>query len=368
MDSSGRLERLIPATSEAAYDRLTCYRFAQRYVEGKKVADIGWREIGYGSHLLAETAESLTELTNSSEAVGVASTIYPAPNASYREVALPELPYPEDHFDVVVAFGLVDNLEHPGDLVREAKRVSKPAGVFVISARDKQTHANDRNRPNSGSGDMYVPEFRELLERHFKHVRIYRQGAVAGGFVIPVSEEITSTAVESVRFALTNPYISAEPPTTGSVIAVCSDIEVSEQEEQSYLLLDRDSRVFDECEDRAEDVGLLRDEIRRMQETEVQSFQDSLKLHRTEIAYLRAQIRRSKADSNAEIRRLKSQIHRLENQMENQIHRLENHIREMEESTTWRIFEPYRRLRARMNSKKERPPEGTEGSGGDRSG
>ena len=200
---------------------------------------------------------------------------------------------------------------------------------------------------------MYVLEFQELLERHFKHVRVYRQGAVAGSFVFPASEEISSTAVESARLALTNPDISAAPPTTGSVIAVCSDIEVSEQEEQPYLLLDRDSRVFDECEDRAEDVGLLRDEIRRMQETEVQAFQDSLKLHRTEMAYLRAQIRRS----NAEIRRLKSQIHSLK-----------SHIREMEESTTWRIFEPYRRLRARMDSRGKQSPESTDGSGGDRPG
>ena len=28
MDSTRRLQQLIPATSEAAYDRLTCYRFA----------------------------------------------------------------------------------------------------------------------------------------------------------------------------------------------------------------------------------------------------------------------------------------------------------------------------------------------------
>ena len=39
-----------------------------------------------------------------------------------------------------------------------------------------------------------------------------------------------------------------------------------------YLLLDRDRRIFDECEDRAEDVELLREEVERMQETEVQAF------------------------------------------------------------------------------------------------
>src|SRR5215210_7207639 len=290
MDLTGHLEQLIPATSEAAYDRLACYRFAQRYVEGKDVADIGWGEVGYGSHLLAETAQSVAGLTNSSEAVDLVSTVYSAPNTSYRETDLPELPYPEDHFDVVVAFGVVENLEHPEDLVREAKRVSKPAGVLVISAWDKQNHANDRKRRAAGGREMYVLEFQAILERHFKHVRVYRQGAVAGSFVFPASEEVTSTAVESARLGLTNPYFSAAPPTTGSVMAVCSDVEVSE--EQPYLVLDRDRRVFDECEDRAEDVELLREEIRRMQETEVQAFQDSLKLRGTEIGYLRAQIRR----------------------------------------------------------------------------
>jgi hypothetical protein len=39
------------ANSEAAYERLTGYGFAQRYVKGKIVANVGWEEIGYGSRL-----------------------------------------------------------------------------------------------------------------------------------------------------------------------------------------------------------------------------------------------------------------------------------------------------------------------------
>ena len=66
-----------------------------------------------------------------------------------------------------------------------------------------------------------------------------------------------------------------------------------------------------------------------MQETEVQVFQDSLNMHRTEITHLRACIRRS----DAEIQHLKIQ-------MKNQIQKLTGQIREMENSTTWRIFEP----------------------------
>ncbi len=272
------------AGSEAAYDRLTSYGFARRYVGEKTVADIGWEEIGYGSRLLAEAAQSVAGLANSSEAVERASATYSAPNVSYQRVDLPKLPHPEGHFDVVVALGVVENLEHPEDLVRELKRVLQRDGVLVISVPDKQANVNEREGID-GRREMYVLQFRELLERHFGHVHIYRQGAVAGGFVFPVSEEVTSTPIESSRFSLSDPELGTEPPTTRSVIAVCSDAEALGQKEQPYLLLDRDRHVFDECEERAEDVELMRSEIRQMQETEVQAFVDALRLHRS-LAYV----------------------------------------------------------------------------------
>jgi SAM-dependent methyltransferase len=280
LESESTLYPELPAGAEATYDRLTGYGFARRYVKGKIVADIGWEEVGYGSRLLAQTAESVTGLSSLPEAVDLASAVYSAPNVSYRGANLPELPLSAGYFDVVVAFGLVENLEHPEALVREAKRVLKEDGVFVISALDKQTNTNDRNRGDTdGRREMYVPKFRELLERHFGHVQMYRQGAVAGGFVFPVSEEAIAVPVETVRFSLTDPHLGAGPPVTRSVIAVCSDVaEAVEQEERPYLLLDRDRRVFDEYEERVEDVELLRGEIWQMQETEVQAFVEALKI------------------------------------------------------------------------------------------
>jgi SAM-dependent methyltransferase len=279
----------LPASAEAAYDRLTGYGFARRYVKGKVVADIGREEVGYGARLLAETAESVTGLSSLPEAVDLASAVYSAPNVSYRRANLPELPLPEGYFDVVVAFGLVENLEHPEDLVKEAKRILKEDGVFVISTLDRQTNTNDRNRVGiDGRREMYVPEFRELLQRDFGYVRIYRHGAVAGGFVFPASEEVTGAPVESARFSVTDHDFSVEPPTTRSVLAVCSDAAeaLGPEEEQPYLLLDRDRRVFDEYEERVEDVELLRGEVQRMQETEVQAFVDAIKVRKSLIQEL----------------------------------------------------------------------------------
>jgi SAM-dependent methyltransferase len=286
-ESTPHQEQPVPASAETAYDRLTGYGFARRYVKGKVVADIG-PEVGYGSRLLAETAESVTGLISSPETTDQASAVYSAPNVSYRTADLPDLPVSNDSFDVVVAFGVVENLEHPDDLVRAARRVLKEGGVLIISALDRQTNTNDRNPGGiDGRREMYVPEFRELLERRFGYVQIYRQGAVAGGFVFPASEEITGAPVESTRFSLTDYHFSMEPPTTRSVIAVCSDAaEALGEEDKPYLLLDRDRRVFDECEERAEDVVLLRDEIQRIQETEVQAFIDAIKVRKSLIQEL----------------------------------------------------------------------------------
>src|SRR4028119_731243 len=193
-------EQSVRASSEATHDRLTGYGFARRYVRGKIVADVGWEDIGYGSRLLAETAESVVGLAKSPEAIEQASAAYSAPNVSYRRVNLSELPYSESYFDAVVAYGVVENLENPEDLVREVKRVLKKDGVLFVSALDKQTSTNDHDRVGiSGQRGMYVLEFRELLEHHFEHVRVYRQGAVSGGIVFPAFEEATGVPGESAR-------------------------------------------------------------------------------------------------------------------------------------------------------------------------
>jgi hypothetical protein len=113
-----------------------------------------------------------------------------------------------------------------------------------------------------------------LLERYFGHVRLYRQGAVAGGLVFPVSGELTGAAVpaESVRLSSGGPRLGGGLPTTRSVMAVCAEAAEVLGEERAYLLVDRDGGVFDECEGYAEDVELMQGEIRRMQETEVQAY------------------------------------------------------------------------------------------------
>ena len=337
-----------PVVSETLYDWLAGYGFARRYVEGKIVLNIGRGGLGYGSHLLSQMAGRVVGLTDSDEVANLASRVHPAPNVEYKRMEFLTIPYPEDHFDVVVALDALGDLGPPETLVDEAKRVLKQDGVLIVSSLDRRALLNTSPEGEERRRGMYVSEFRTLLGQRFEFVRIFRQGAVAGGFVIPEVGGTTGTSVESAPTSAIAPSVGSEPPTTRSILAVCFKTEAPEgqdfaEQESSYLLLDRDRRVFDERGDLAEDVELLRSEIGRMQETEVQAFRDSRRLLNSEIAFLRAQVRRSEARA----RQIEGGS---EAQYKARIQALQDRIRAMENSATWRVFEPYRQLRIRLDA------------------
>ena len=340
-------------TVENTYNQMTGYGFARRYVEGKVVAVIGRDGLGYGAGLLAETAESVTGLIESSGSFEKASTAHSAPNSSHEHVSLPDLPYPDGSFDVVVALQIIEKLNHPEDLVREARRILKRDGVLIISTPDKQTHSNDRNYNNPDhKSEMYAPEFREMLGRHFERVRLYRQGTVAGGLIFESAQRLSVGSVESAPFYSADPSFSVEPPVTQSVVAVCGGSEAPEHENpQPYLLLDRDRRIFDEHDAHREDVELLRGEIRQMQETEVQAFHETLEARNHEIRRLRARERElsdltqklegRRRDQERRARKLESRTRASETRARN----LTVHIQNIESSRFWRLLTLYRRLR-----------------------
>jgi SAM-dependent methyltransferase len=332
-DLPRRLERLSPASPEPEYEHLAAYAFARRYVGGKTVADVCWEEIGRGSRLLAGAAASVAGVTGSAGWVELASSAYPAPNTSYEAAQFPALPQPDDSFDVLVALGVAENLEEPERFLEEVGRVLRPGGVLVISFPDKAHDATERS-------GMYAAEVEDLLGRHFVAVKLYGLGAVAGGFIGPYSGEAMEVSVQGFSSSAADPTPENGRLATRSIVAVCGGVDPPE--ERPLLLLDGDRRVFEEHEDLARDVGLMWEEVDRMQETEAQSFRDTLNLFKSEVSYLRAQLRRSEARTR---------------QLESQRARLGERIEDMENSATWRVFEPYRRLRGRIDAARSPGPE-----------
>lgn len=303
------------ASAESIYNRLAGYRLARRYAAGKAVADIRRDGSDAGAGLLTGVAASVTRITDLGGARG--------PSPAVGAGLLPDVPYPDGYFDVVVALEVIEDLHHPEEFLTEAKRILKPDGVLVVSTPDRQTYSNERNyRDPAHRRELYAMEFEALLESRFERVRIYRQGAVSGGIILAPGGDVSGARIETAAHTPPEPAFGDGPPTTQFVLAVCGDAELP-ADEGSLLFLDLDRRVYDECDEYRESVGLLREEIQRMQETEVQAFQDAILLERREAAQLRAE--------NA---------------------RLKDRLAGIESSAAWQILQTYRRLRPGRAPKK----------------
>jgi SAM-dependent methyltransferase len=398
IDLYDRLEDLPTSRSaEEAYNRITRYRFAQRYAEARSVACVSRDDVGFGTRLLAETGEFVVGFSNSTEALQSARGSYPDSNVNYKEANLPELPCAKGRFDVVVALDGIETLEPPEQLIIEAKRVLKQDGVLIVSAADKHSYLNGRNHGNSDNkGGMYAPELEEMLGRHFGRVYLYRQGAVAGACVFRNPGDMAAASVESTVFYSSSISFESAPPATNYFMAVCSNTVISHAEDgQPYLLLDRERYVYDESDDQRQDIQALKDEIQQMQETEVQAFQDTLAIRNSENGYLRAQLAGAESRLRETEKRLRearsrqektekrlietrsrqektekrlletrsrqektekrlleteSKLKRVRERLEARNRILEEHVHNLESSRTWRMLESYRRARIKLNA------------------
>lgn len=253
LESTG--ERFLPGASnstETAYDHLTRYRFAERYVRGKTAIDLGCGA-GYGTNSLAKVAQNILGVDLSTEAIVHAAERYQAPNLRYEVGNVVGLPYEDGSFQVAVSFEVIEHLEHPEALVLEAKRLLKKDGVFVVSTPNKQIYSNSRNRVNLYHlKEMYPLEFQKLLELNFQHVQLYWQGALAGSVITPDPGELPKdgqATLESAQFSLPDPVFDDRFPTTLYVVAVCTNGEALKPLHQPFLILDRDRQIYEEYDD-----------------------------------------------------------------------------------------------------------------------
>lgn len=323
-------ERFLPGAGNAAemsYDHIARYRLVERYVAGKEMVDMGCGA-GYGSNSLARLAKSVSGVDLSDEAIGYARNRYHAPNLEYQIGDVTKLSFENDSFEAAVSFEVIEHLPRPEDLAVEAKRILKEDGIFIVSTPDKQTYSNDRNSVNPFHvKEMYEEEFREILERHFEHVTLYRQGAFAGSLIIP-GEELPADGhitLESAHFSLEDPEFSLAPPTTLYIVAVCTNGTPPELLENPYMILDRDRQIFEE----GFDWGVTARQIKQYHNYK----------HRVLAARIHDGNRRLR-EAEDKARRQDKKIRQLDNQAQHwqsQLQRCRDEIKAMQSSRGWKV-------------------------------
>src|ERR1019366_2886487 len=109
----------------------------------------------------------------SAEAVRHAHDTFPGGRVRYLQAACESFPFADGSFDLVVAFEVIEHLERWQDMLNEAKRVLKPAGVLLVSTPNRAYYAE--SRAAAGPNPFHVrefdsSEFSSALEAAFPHV------------------------------------------------------------------------------------------------------------------------------------------------------------------------------------------------------
>lgn len=169
-------ERFTPeCVREMAYEHWHRYAWAAEVVKGLDVLDAACGE-GYGSHLLAARARSVTGLDIGEDAVAHARERYARDNLAFERGDATQLPYGDDSFDVVVSFETLEHLEAQETLLGEFRRVLRPDGFLVISSPDRKTYSDETGYDNPFHvRELYRDEFEALVSASFPAFRLYGQ-------------------------------------------------------------------------------------------------------------------------------------------------------------------------------------------------
>ena len=169
-------ERFTPeCVREIWYEHIHRYAFARELVSGLNVLDAACGE-GYGTALLATRAASATGVDVSAQAVQHAQARYTADNLEFRASDCLALPFEDGTFDCVVSFETLEHLEDHQGLMKEFRRVLKPAGFLVVSSPDKAVYTDQLHNDNEHHvRELYRDEFESLLGCYFPAFRMLGQ-------------------------------------------------------------------------------------------------------------------------------------------------------------------------------------------------
>jgi ubiquinone/menaquinone biosynthesis C-methylase UbiE len=184
-------ERVIPGLvdPDLLNEHLARYRFAARFAGAStQVLDAGCGS-GYGAAEFPNAA-SVVAIDISAEAVTHARRAFSRAGVHFLQGACESLPFADRSFDLVVAFEVIEHLEHWPLMLTGAARVLRPSGILLVSTPNKAWYAE--SRAAAGPNPYHVrefeyAEFKTALEAVFPHVHLWTQNHSDSIAFVPAS-------------------------------------------------------------------------------------------------------------------------------------------------------------------------------------
>jgi len=238
-------ERFTPECQrEIWYEHMHRYAMLQPLITGKTVLDAACGE-GYGTHMLSQWADSVMGVDIDEKAIEHAHKRYQKNNLEFKQSDVLQLPFADDHFDVVVSFETLEHLAEHEALLTEFKRVLKDDGCLVISTPDKAEYSDKTGFENAYHvKELYRHEFKSLLDQFFPEQQWFGQKLAFYSAVWqldkpPVHVNLKTYADE----ALTDTDDVTHPPMYYVVVA--SSRKLTEQFADLHLFSDTAESVYE---------------------------------------------------------------------------------------------------------------------------
>jgi SAM-dependent methyltransferase len=201
-------ERLDPESARTSQEQVTvalhrfAYVVAAEYAEGAgRLLDVGFGD-GYGSTIVGPVVGRYVGVEIREDVVAHAVDRYGAPSTEFLLYDGVSLPFDAASFDVTLSFQVIEHVDDSRRFLLEARRVTRPGGLVLITTPNRAHRVRDGERPWNR---YHVREYNssELAEL---------MGSVFGDFeLFGVHGTPTVEAIERDRVARARRYARLDP-------------------------------------------------------------------------------------------------------------------------------------------------------------
>ena len=343
------------------------YLFALRFCQDRDVLDVASGE-GYGSALIGQTARSVVGVDLDAAAVQFANENYLTDRVSFRRGNATALPIADVSVDVVISFETIEHLADHAAFLGEVRRVLRPGGLLVLSSPDRRIYSDEPGHHNPFHlCELGRREFFDLIRTHFAHVELLEQRALTGSVIMRAMETGAGNATEGFATADGTlferhvglpeaPYLLAvasdamPPPVPNSVMHTPRGIwHLEEMRQRAEKAAEENSTALAALARKLDEAAAERDlrgkEIDRRQ-AEIIELTRRLNEAAAERDLRGNEVDRQRAEITELTRRL-NEAAAERDQLRTQLVEIEGSLRQILESTTWRLSRPAREWLAR---------------------
>ena len=128
-------------------DHKFAYDYVTKQIKGNSsILEIGCGD-GYGTSFLAKHFKQVEAIDISKEAIQKAKAIYKLDNCNFSVSTGEKLNFPDNSFDAIVSFHVIEHVKNVRKYLKEIKRVLKPDGKFILTTPSRTHRLAPKQKP-----------------------------------------------------------------------------------------------------------------------------------------------------------------------------------------------------------------------------